>query len=100
MRRMLLAAALFALSATVAAGGNAQAGKARSGACVGCHGANGEGVAPNPALAGKSEDGLLQSLKDYKSGKRVNAIMKTMVGSLKDEDMPDVAAHFASFKKK
>ncbi len=102
MKRTLLiavAASLFALSATAQAGGNAQAGKSKAGACVGCHGANGEGKAPNPALAGKTEDELLQALKDYKSGKRANATMKMMVGTMKEADMPDVAAYFASLKK-
>jgi cytochrome c553 len=103
MKKALLAAgimALFAVSAAAQAGGNAQAGKAKAGACVGCHGANGEGVAPNPALAGKSEDEIVQALKDYKSGKRVNPTMKMMAGMVKDPDMPDVAAYYASLKKK
>ena len=99
MRRMLLAAALLALSAG-AAGGNAEAGKVKAGACVGCHGANGQGVASFPALAGKNQDELLQALKDYKSGKRANATMKMLAGNIKDEDMPDLAAYFAALKKK
>ncbi|MBI4290360.1 MAG: c-type cytochrome [Betaproteobacteria bacterium] len=100
MTRVLLAAALFALSAAAAAGGNAQAGKAKAGACVGCHGANGQGAGPIPALAGKSEEELLRALKDYKSGKRTNATMKNAVGQVKDADMPNLAAYFASLKKK
>jgi cytochrome c553 len=90
----------FAIAGAAQAGGNPQAGKAKVGTCVGCHGANGEGVAPNPALAGKTEDELLQALKDYKSGKRSNAAMKMMAGQIKDQDMPDVAAYYASLKKK
>jgi len=102
MKRVLLTTAIatfFAFSAAAQAGGNAAAGKAKASGCVGCHGAKGEGVAPNPALAGKSEDQLLQALKDYKSGKRVNATMKMMAGTLKDQEMADVAAYFASLKK-
>ncbi len=102
MKRILLTAAIasfFAVTTAALAGGDAAAGKAKAGACVGCHGANGEGKAPNPALAGKSENDLLQALKDYKSGKRANATMKMMAGTLKDADMANVSAYFASLKK-
>jgi hypothetical protein len=37
---------------------------------------------PKRALAGKSEDQLLQALQDYKSGKRANAVMKGMAAGL------------------
>jgi cytochrome c553 len=68
------------------AAGDVAAGKAKAAACAGCHGANGEGIAPNPALAGKSDEVLAQAMKDYKSGKRDNAVMKGMVGALTDGD--------------
>ena len=80
------------------AAGDVQAGKAKAAGCVACHGANGQGVAPNPALAGKSEDQLLEALKDYKSGKRNNAIMKALMTPLNDQDMANLAAYYASLK--
>jgi cytochrome c553 len=80
------------------AAGDAAAGKAKSAACAACHGANGQGVPPNPALAGKSEDQLLQALKDFKSGKRDNAVMKGMTAALTDQDMANLAAYYASLK--
>ena len=82
------------------AGGNAQAGKTKAATCAGWHGANGEGIAPNPALAGKKEDQLIQALKDYKSGKRANPVMKTFASQVNDQDTADLAAYFASLKKK
>jgi cytochrome c553 len=57
-----------------------------------------EGVQPNPALAGKSEDQLLQAMKDYKSGTRNNAVMKGLMGPLSDQDMSSLAAYYASLK--
>jgi cytochrome c553 len=92
--------ALFGIAGTAQAAGDVVAGKAKAKACAGCHGANGEGVKPNPALAGKSEDELVQAMKDYKSGKRVNPIMKSMVASLSDQDMSNLGAFFASSKAK
>jgi cytochrome c553 len=92
-------AAFFGVVAVAQAGGDAAAGKAKAAACAGCHGASGEGKAPNPALAGKAEDQMLQALKDYKSGKRTNAVMKTFAGPLSDQDMANLAAYYASLKK-
>jgi cytochrome c553 len=102
MKRMVLTmgmVALFAVIGTAHAAGDVQAGKTKAAACAACHGANGEGKAPNPALAGKSEDELAQAMKDYKSGKRPNAIMKTFATPLSDQDIANVAAYYASLKK-
>ena len=82
----------------VQAAGDVQAGKAKAASCGACHGANGQGVPPNPALAGQSEAQLLQDMQDYKSGKRNNAIMKGLMGPLSDQDMANLAAYYASLK--
>jgi cytochrome c553 len=102
MKRTLLTIGLLGLLAiigTAQAAGDAAAGKAKSGPCVGCHGANGEGSSSNPPLAGKSEDALVQALQEYKSGKRSNAIMKSLASKLSDQDMTNLAAYYASLKK-
>ena len=93
-------AVLLGLAGTAQAGGDASAGKAKATACAGCHGANGEGKAPNPALAGMAEDKFVQALKDYKSGKNNKPIMKTFASQLSDKDMENVAAYYASLKGK
>ena len=102
MKRLLLSvgiAAVLGIGGAQAAG-DVQAGKAKAAACAGCHGANGEGIAPNPALAGKSEELLVQAMKDYKSGKRDNAAMKGMLSALTDGDLTNLAAYYASVKAK
>ena len=103
MKRMLMtvgACALLGFVVSAQAAGDAQAGKAKAGACAGCHGATGEGVKPNPPLAGKSEAELVQALADYKSGKRPNPIMKSFATQLNDQDTANVAAYYASLKAK
>jgi cytochrome c553 len=103
MKRMLMtvgACALLGFVVTAQAAGDAQAGKAKAGACAGCHGANGEGVKPNPALAGKSESEFVAAMQDYKSGKRANPIMKTFATPLSDQDMANLGAYYASLKAK
>ena len=103
MKRTLLiigVAVLLGVVGAAQAGGNAQAGKNKAATCAGCHGANGEGIAPNPALAGKKEDQIIQAMKDYKSGKRANLVMKTFASQVNDQEVADLAAYYASLKKK
>src|SRR5512134_647462 len=103
MKRTLLTAGLLALLSIFGialAGGDPAAGKAKAASCGGCHGANGEGVKPNPALAGLPEAKFVQAMKDYKSGKRANPVMKSFAGPLSDQDLANLAAYYASLKKK
>jgi cytochrome c553 len=91
-RHMLLPvgmALLLGIGAAQAAG-DAQAGKAKAAACAGCHGADGQGVAPNPALAGMNAEKFVEAMKDYKSGKRNNAIMKSIATPLTDQDLDNI----------
>jgi cytochrome c553 len=81
------------------AAGDVAAGKAKAAACGGCHGANGQGVAPNPALAGKPEPQLVQALKDFKAGTRGgNPVHKALTAALSDQDIENLAAYYASLK--
>ncbi len=47
-------------------------------------------------LAGQHQDYLVKALKDYKAGKRNNAIMKDFTAALSNQDIEDLAAWFAS----
>ncbi len=93
----LLAGAALALDAS--AKGNAEAGKTKAAqVCAACHGPEGnKPTAPeNPILAGQHPDYLVKTLRDYKSGKRSNAIMKGFAAQLSKQDIEDLAAWFAS----
>ena len=100
MKRTLTVVIVVSLGAiaTAQGAGNVEAGKTKAAVCVGCHGANGQGVPPNPGLKGKTEDELAQALKDYKSGKRNNAVMKAFAVQLNDQDIANLAAYYASLK--
>ena len=101
MTHKLIATILLGLLGTISAAeaaGDAAAGKAKSAACAGCHGDKGQGVAPNPALAGKPEADQVKALKDFKSGSRANPIMNGIAASLSDKDAEDLAAYYASLK--
>ncbi|MFZ2267401.1 MAG: c-type cytochrome [Azonexus sp.] len=74
--------------------------------CVACHGADGNSaISANPILAGQVEEYIGKQLKNFKSvdGKpavRNNAIMAGMAAAVPDEEIPNVAAWFASQKIK
>jgi cytochrome c553 len=67
--------------------------------CVACHAADGNSTTPaNPKLAQQHPEYLVKQLREYKSGKRANAIMSGFAGSMSDEDMRNVAYWLASQK--
>ena len=69
--------------------------------CVACHTFDGSRGAPaNPILQGQIPEYLLKQLRDFKSGKRENAIMTGMVAALSEADMKNVAAFYASKEAK
>ncbi len=96
IRNVVIAMALC-LTGVAYAGGDAEAGKAASAVCAGCHGADGNSSIPtNPKLAGQYESYLVQALKDYRSGARQSAIMAGFVSGMKDQQIADLAAYFSS----
>ena len=77
--------------------GDAAAGQAKSALCGSCHGVDGNSlIAMNPKLAGQSARYMVKQLQEFKSGARESAIMASMVLSLSDQDMEDIAAWYSS----
>jgi len=77
--------------------GDAKRGAALAEGCAGCHGV--KGISPAdafPNLAGLPADVTYKQLDDYRSGKRQNAIMQGMAAALSDQQIADLAAHFAA----
>ena len=95
---VVLAAAFVGLIPNLLlAQGDAAAGQAKSALCGSCNGADGNSpLAMNPKLAGKSARYMVKQLQDFKSGARAGAIMASMVLSLSDQDMEDIAAWYSS----
>jgi cytochrome c553 len=94
---ILAAVAAFALTATAMADGNADAGATKAAVCSACHGQNGHsinGIWPN--LAGQHASYIVEQLKAFKSGQRLNPVMAPMVAALSPEDMEDIAAYYAA----
>ncbi len=99
--QLVLALAAFVLAGQASAmgvKGNAAAGKQKAVVCAACHGADGNKTLDNtyPKLAGQYPDYLLKALKDYKSGKRANAVMAGQVQALTEADMANLAVYYGS----
>jgi len=94
---VLAAAFVGLLPNLLLAQGDAAAGQAKSALCGSCHGADGNSpLAMNPKLAGQSARYMVKQLQEFKSGARESAIMASMVLSLSDQDMEDIAAWYSS----
>lgn len=77
--------------------GDVKAGETKSESCAACHGEGGNSQDPNfPRLASQYESYMIKALKDYRSGKRTNAVMAGMANGLTDKDIEDIAAFYAS----
>jgi cytochrome c553 len=97
-RILAFAAAGLLMSMSVHAG-NPELGRAKSATCVACHGEDGRGIAPNfPVIAGQYADYLEHALRQYRDGKRDNAVMAPMAANLSDADIADLAAYYASLR--
>jgi cytochrome c553 len=96
MKTLLPAVVILALAGGVAQAGNPEAGKEKSRPCAACHGPDGNSTAGDfPRLAGQHYDYLLQTLKDYKTGARKNAIMAPLAANLTQRDVEDLAAFYS-----
>jgi cytochrome c553 len=77
--------------------GNSVAGARIAQTCSGCHGTGGissDAIIPN--LAGQSAAAIYKQLADFRNNKRDAAVMGVYVSPLSEQDLLDLAAHYAS----
>jgi cytochrome c553 len=96
------ALAAFFLSVTVVApagAADATAGAAKAESCAACHGPGGLAtMAGTPSLAGQPEPFLQWQLVYFRTGTRKSALMQPVAAALSDDDIRNLAAHFAAQK--
>jgi len=65
--------------------------------CAACHGADGNETLGGtfPRLAGQYENYLEHAIREYRAGRRENAIMGAQAANLSDEDIAAVSAYYA-----
>ncbi len=99
---LCLAAAGATAAENVAAttAGDPAAGKAKSTACVACHGQDGNSTNPAwPKIAGQHSQYILKELNDLKAAKsRTNPLMAGIVAGLNEQDMKDLAAYYSGLQ--
>jgi len=89
-------AVFFTLPALAA---DSAAGEQKASACVSCHGPNGNSSnAQWPKLAAQQPTYLVNQLKAFKTGDRINSMMQSMAANLSNEDINNLAAYFSSQK--
>ena len=99
MNKRTLAAALlfFCVAGPSNAQGDAEAGKAASATCAGCHGADGKALVPEyPNLAGQHASYITKQLTAYREGERANQLMSPMAAALSDQNILDLAAYYSA----
>lgn len=100
--KLLIISLILSISAHLFANvGNVAKGKTLSKGCIACHGVDGNSPSPAfPKIAGQHASYLLKQLKDFKSKTRDNVLMFAQVVALKEQDMRDLSAYFATQKIK
>jgi cytochrome c553 len=92
-------AAYFAAQPAAKAGGDsalAKTGEEKAGVCRHCHGAQGQGTAQIPRLAGQHPDYLEMQLRHFKEGSRQSGPMQGIASALSDDDIKALSAYFGS----
>lgn len=75
--------------------GKASDGATKTAVCMGCHGPNGNSVAPDwPRLAGQSAVYIAEQLRLFRAGVRDNPVMKPLAMTLSDQDIDDIAVYY------
>lgn len=67
--------------------------------CANCHGTNGVAQPGMESLAGKPKDDLLKKMLDFKTGKKPATLMHQLSKGYTDEQLEQLAAHFAAMQK-
>jgi len=99
MKAILIGAGCAALVATQAWAQDANQTRSLAATCFACHGNEGRSVGGiPPSLAGRNSAELLQTLKDFKEGKRPATIMHQHAKGYSDQQLERIADYFAKIK--
>ncbi len=75
---------------------NSTAGTTKSAACAGCHGSDGNSMAPIfPRLAGQHAKYIIHQLSDFRDKKRNDPSMQAIAAGLSEQDIQDLGAFFS-----
>jgi cytochrome subunit of sulfide dehydrogenase len=89
---------LLALCAGAAHAAEDHNGRNWAAACSACHGTNGHAMAGMVALAGMDKTHMVNTLQDFKSGKRPATLMHQIAKGYSDEQIGQIAEYFSKQK--
>ena len=101
--RLIFGVLALAVSVSVSAQEDAEAGRDLTFTCTGCHSIPGmRNAYPGytvPKIAGQKADYLLAALKAYRDGSREHPTMHAQTAQFTDQDLVNIAAYFSSIPK-
>lgn len=100
MRNQIFVAVLLAAGALPAAaqGTNPNLGRNLAATCAGCHNTTGKSVVNIPSIAGMPKETMMNTLKEFRDGKRPATVMHQHAKGYTDAQLELIAAHFAAQK--
>ena len=101
MKRLTLAAILFALCGTQASAQDRNLGRNLAAQCANCHGTNGVSQGGIPGLAGQGRAYIIAQMSAFKSGQRSGpaaTIMHQLAKGYTDEQIAAMADYFSAQK--
>ena len=67
--------------------------------CANCHGTDGRSQGGMPVLSGANRTGMIEQLREFKSGKRPATVMHQISKGYTDAEIDALAAYFSSLKQ-
>lgn len=98
LRKLLLSFLLCVAGAAQAATPVVTPSQSLAATCYNCHGPKGVSTAAIPSLAGRSAASIVQTMAEYKSGKRTGTIMPQIAKGYTDEQIQLIATYFSQQK--
>ncbi|MEI6413811.1 MAG: c-type cytochrome [Pseudomonadota bacterium] len=98
-RLLFFPIALTLAASHATADGDPEIGRAKAALCGACHGTDGNSAAPIfPKLAGQQASYIEKQITEFHSGFRKDPVMSAQVATVALDDVPHIAAYFASQK--
>jgi sulfide dehydrogenase cytochrome subunit len=95
---LVLAAAVALPLTALAQGSNPNLGRNLAATCAGCHNTNGKSVNGMPSIAGLPREVMLNTLREFRDGKRPATVMHQHAKGYTDAQLELIAAYYAAQK--
>ena len=99
LRKLLLTTSLLCATGAVQAADLVTPGQSLAATCFNCHGPHGVSAAATPSLAGRTAQSIVETMAEYKSGKRTGTIMPQIAKGYTDAQIALIATYFSQQKQ-